>query len=225
MISGKKRAEYKIPKNVKIVDIDHHDANSFYGDYNYVDAEKSSVCSLLVDFFREVEIEFDEDLGKRLMVGICTDNGFFHHPKHPEDDFEKALFLVRHGVDYTKDVAMPILFNDSLKMKKLHGMILENLEVDKENRIGWSTISKKEMKELELNRAEVRLGIHVIQNIKDVDVVFFLIEMEDHIKGSFRSKGRDISIIAPPETGTPCVENVLTPLYCVPETTQSIIAK
>ena len=195
-ISGKKRAEYKFPKKVKIVNIDHHDANSFYGDFNYIDASRSSVCSLLVDFFREVGIEFNKELGKRLMVGLCTDNGFFNHPKDPEDDFEKALFLIRIGVDYMREIALPILFSDSLEMKKLYALVLNNLEVDKKNRIGWSTVSFDEMKNLKLNRAEVRLGIQVIQNIKDIDVVFFLVELEDHIKGSLRSKGRDTSIVA-----------------------------
>lgn len=195
-ISGKAMADYELPKKTKIVNIDHHDGNSFYGDLNYVDVEMSSVCSLIIDFFRDRKIKIDEELGKKLMVGLCTDNGFFNHPKNAEDDFEKALFLVRAGVNYTKDIVLPILFNDSLKMKKLYALILDNLEVDEKNRIGWSTISAEEAKKLGLNRAELRLGVHIIQDIKDIDVVFFLVEVEKGVKGSLRSKGRDISIVA-----------------------------
>tara|TARA_Y100000310_G_scaffold153755_1_gene153236 strand:- start:701 stop:1684 length:984 start_codon:yes stop_codon:yes gene_type:complete len=196
MVSAKKRRDYEFPSKTRVIDIDHHDVNTFYGDFNYVDVDRSSVCSLLIDFFRDRNLEFDAELSRRLIVGLCTDNGFFNHPKDPEDDFEKALFLIRNGVNYRKDVVLPILHNDTLSVKKLQGIVLKNLEIDAENKIAWSTVSLEEYKELKLNRSDIRSGMWVIQSLKGVEAVFFLVEFDDYIKGSLRGRARDISGIA-----------------------------
>ena len=63
----------------KTINIDHHETNSFYGTWNYVDKEAPSCCSVLVNMFKKVGIEFDKVVSLSLMLGICTDTAFFIH--------------------------------------------------------------------------------------------------------------------------------------------------
>jgi len=193
---------YKNPKKegmIKgrfVINMDHHITNTFYGNLNYVDVNQPSACSILVDFFRKKNINFDRELSKRLLLGICTDSGFFKHG-NVNKSLKDALFLIENGADYTNDIINPILNNQPLKMKRYYALLINNLKVNKRKRFAYSSIAYRDIKKLGLNLAEVRLGPGHLNDIKELDFIFTLAEMEDHIKGSFRSKVNiDVSLFA-----------------------------
>ena len=190
-----KRREF--PKGLITINIDHHDTNSYFGDLNYVNPKITSCCSILVDFFKDINLDFDKDLSRRLLLGILTDSGFFLNDKSP-DSMEKAVFLIEKGkINYPKEFYEPIM-NNPWKVKKLIGKLIENMEKTKISgkNVAYSYILQKDIKKLGLNSAEIRLGINFLKDIKDIDVIFTLSEMEDDIKGSFRSNGVDTTLFS-----------------------------
>jgi len=62
--------------------------------------------------------------------------------------------------------------------------------------IAYSFVTKSESDELGLNMSDLRSGIMCMQGIKDVGLVFTLTELEDNIKGSFRSVGIDTTLFS-----------------------------
>lgn len=192
-MSGKLLKDFKLPK-IFTINIDHHKTNIYYGDLNYVSAKKASTCSVLMDLFKANNVKFDKELSLRLLIGVSTDSGFF--------TFETATlalsdadFLIKNGADY-QEVLKKIIYNEPLKMKKYIALLIENLEIDSRG-FGYSCVSYKEIIRLGLNKAEIRLGINDLQLISELKFVFTLTEIEDHIKGSFRSKkGVDVSLFA-----------------------------
>ncbi len=186
----------KIVQDKFIINIDHHITNDFYGNLNYVDVNQPSVCSILVDFFKTVKINFDSELSKRLLLGMCTDSDFFKHG-NINKLFQDALFLMEKGANYLDDIINPILNSQPLKMKKYYALLINNLKISKQKNFAYSSISYNKIKKLKLNLAEVRLGPVQLQDIKEFDFIFILVELEDNIKGSFRSrKNIDVSIFA-----------------------------
>ena len=102
--SGKQREKYELPKGVKVINMDHHPTNIYFGDLNYVDSKNPSTCSLFVDFFRNVNVKFDKELSNRLLLGVCTDSGFFTYDTNPGKALEDAAFLIKHGADYQNSI-------------------------------------------------------------------------------------------------------------------------
>ncbi|MDD5699599.1 MAG: DHH family phosphoesterase [Candidatus Nanoarchaeia archaeon] len=182
-------------KNKKIINIDHHETNSSYGTLNYVDKKAPSCCSILYEFFENRGVRFDRELSLRLMVGLCTDTAFFIHG-NSLDSFKKALVLLeKGGINYKKDLYDPIM-NNPWKLKKLHGLLLANM-VKKEingKTVAYSWVTKKEYEKQKLNEADIRLGISCMQNIKDLNLIFTLVQLNGDIKGSFRSLNLDTTI-------------------------------
>ena len=55
----------EFPSGLTTINIDHHYTNDYFGDLNYIDSNVVSCCSVLVDFFRKVNISFDKELSRR----------------------------------------------------------------------------------------------------------------------------------------------------------------
>jgi phosphoesterase RecJ-like protein len=181
--------EKTIIRNNFLINIDHHQTNKYYGQLNYVDIKQPSVCSILLDLFKFLKIKFDKKLSTSLLLGVCTDSGFFKH-EHSIKALKDALFLIENGANYFEDVINPVLNNQPLKMKKYYSLLINNLKINKEKKFAYSSISYNHIKKLDLNLAEIRLGPNYLADIKEVDFIFTLAEMQNIIKGSFRSSKR-----------------------------------
>lgn len=186
--------DFPLEKNS--VNIDHHPTNSYFARLNYVDSSRSSACSVLLDFFKEMKVRFDKELSTRLLLGIYTDSGGFTHDKGGA--LKDAVFLIDKGADYLEGIVNTIRYNVPLNLKKYYSFLVEKFEIVNfgENRVGVCSVSEKEAKKFRVNLAEVRSGIATLQEIEGVDFLFTLNEMDDLIKGSFRSRDIDVSLFA-----------------------------
>jgi len=182
-------------KNKKVINIDHHPTNLYYGNLNYIDPEMPSCCSILYEFFDKIRFNFDRELSLRLMVGICLDTAFFIHG-NSIDSLKKAIILLEKGkIDYKKEL-YDILTDIPWKLKKFHGLLLTNMKKVEINGniVAYSWATKREYEKLGLNGADIGVGISCMQNIKDLNLIFSLVEFKDEIKGAFRSRGLDTTI-------------------------------
>ncbi len=180
----------------KIINIDHHETNSYYGNLNYVDKNAPSCASILVEFFKKLNIEFDEELARRLLLGILTDTDFFINGDSL-NSMKHAVFLMEKGQINYYGFVKPII-KKSWKLKKLIGVLVNNMEkreIDCKNILS-SYIKQEDIEKYELNASEIRLGINFLKDVKDIDIIFTLSEFPEKIKGSFRSFGIDTSVFS-----------------------------
>ena len=187
--------DFELPKG-KVINIDHHQTNSYYGDLNYVLAEKCSACSVILDLFKKWDVEFDKELATRLLIGVYSDSGYFSH--HP-DAIKEGVYLIDKGADYIEGVVNKIKYNIPLKTKKYYAFITNKFRTQDVDgiKVGVSSVSVEEIEDLGLNLSEIRGGINYLQEIAGLDLLFTLVETEDIIKGSFRSRKKvDVSLIA-----------------------------
>ena len=192
---GKYKDSYDLP-DIDVINIDHHEANTFFGDLNYVDYDAPSTCSALIEIFKPT-ISFDKELSKRLYIGVATDTNLFQAFNNLSRALEEAGFLEKHGGDYKNQVLLPYHFNQSPRLKKYYGRILNKVEIDEENNIAISTLNYEDIQDLELSMSEIRKGPQQITGIKDTSIAVLLVETQELIKGSLRSwDGTDVSEIA-----------------------------
>jgi phosphoesterase RecJ-like protein len=180
-----------------VINIDHHETNTYFGDLNYVNPKRPSGCSILLDLFREWKIKFDRELATRLLLGIYTDSGEFSHDKG--DALKDAVFLIDKNANYLEGIVNVIKYNIPFGIKKYHALLIDNFRVvDFDGyKVGVSCTSLRKVIKLGINLSEIRSGPNYLQEIGGLDFLFTLAEMEDKIKGSFRSRKKiNVSLFA-----------------------------
>ena len=197
---GKNKKEYTLPEDIFSICIDHHPFVKKFTNMRYIDETAVSTCSIVMDFFRSLDIEIDKEIAQRLMLGVVTDSVFLTIYKS-EKAIKEINYLMDKGASYY-EIVQKVKFRTPLRLKKYFAINMSNFVINKEKKFGYSVIKWDEIKELDLNMSEIRLGIQALTDIEGLNVVFNLVETSEGIKGSFRSKNRiDIAKIIEPLGG------------------------
>ena len=178
-----------------LINIDHHPTNTFFGDVNVVEPEKSATCQLLYDLL-ESEQEMDLDIGTNLYAGILTDTGSFGFENTDKKTFETAAKLVGMGV---KSHIVSREIYETLPVKTFYFIreLLNTLEITNDYRIAWLTCSRDLMNKYEVGAGELEGVINFPKNLKPVEFALLFKETEEgNTKVGMRSKDYDVGKIA-----------------------------
>ncbi len=189
--------DYSFPKDIFVINIDHHATNTYFGKLNIVLPEASSSCEVLLDFFRSLEIKIDKTLAKSLALGIYTDTGFLRWGFQGSSKVLKDMaYLVDQGLDLEKELIRP-LSKQTMIQKKLLGLVYSNLKFEPKLQFGYVVIPLKQWQALGLKDEDVGGTSNSIQDLENALFIFTMIEHDDRISLSFRSRADvDVSLFA-----------------------------
>lgn len=88
----------EFPKVSKIINIDHHRSNDYFGDLNLVDDKSAANCEILYGILKTWDIEWDEQLANALYTGITTDTGSFKYESTSSGTLRIAANLIDLGL-------------------------------------------------------------------------------------------------------------------------------
>jgi phosphoesterase RecJ-like protein len=193
-------SDFEIPQNIKVINIDHHASNEYYGNLNYVDPEAASACLLLHRMIKNLDIPVDASTAKALMLGILQDSGQFHYKATKPEDLRAVADLMEKGADLFGTL-WEMSFNISLDTMKLRGLTYTNLKVNKEKAYAYTTITKEEILRENIDINEALKPSDSIKQLKDIRFIFAIREDMDtpgQYNVSFRSHdpSYDVSILA-----------------------------
>jgi len=80
------------------ISIDHHEANTMFADYNYVNHTAPACAQILITVLEALGVQITQDIGTCLLTGIITDTGGFKYQNVKPETFEFAAELLRNGV-------------------------------------------------------------------------------------------------------------------------------
>ena len=192
----------EIIKNCKkLINIDHHVSNDFYGDLNYVVAEASSTCELVYDLLRRNEelyntTTIDKDIATALYTGLMTDTGKLTYSNTHASSFDMAKNLLLIGAD-TQRVIQSVFGSNPFNFYKLLGEALNTLEiVDEKVAIMMVTQEMRERYNIEFK--DIDGIVPYARDIENVEIGILLKEKgNNEIKVSLRSKFyADVSKVA-----------------------------
>lgn len=167
--------KYTPTSGVTKLNIDHHAGNTLYGDYNYV-KHYASCCSVLFYLFREGGVSVDESLATIYYLGLLTDSGFFQYNTVTSEDFQMAAELLKMDAKYY-EVIWKLTFNEKAADMRLKGLVYSNLVIEPDLKVGYSTISLKELNERAINLDQTVLPpADNIKRLEGVDFVFVIRE-------------------------------------------------
>jgi len=113
----------------ELVKIDHHIPLENYGDYQWVEEERSSCCEMIVAFydaFRD-ELKIDSLAATHLYTGMVTDSGRFKYSGVSGDTLRNAAVLLDVGVD--TDTLFARLYLEAYEYLKFKAHIYQRMQI------------------------------------------------------------------------------------------------
>lgn len=177
-------ANYFEYANCKI-QIDHHEANTMFADYNFVNPTAPACCQILITVLKFLGIEITKDIGTCLLTGIITDTGGFKYQSVKAETFEFAAELLSKGVKVS-DIYRRVLQTISREKFELRKIAMNRIEILEKGKIAFTYINKEDEKK---TNSEDHDGIvEMGRDIDGVEISIFLRETDENTyKISLRS--------------------------------------
>ena len=125
----------------ELIKIDHHIPLENYGDYSWVEEDRSSACEMVVKFYEtfQDQLKIDSQAATYLYTGIVTDSGRFKYEGVTGDTLRCAATLLDVGVDTERLFAR--LYLEAYEYLKFKAHIYEKMQVT-ENGVAYIIIDK-----------------------------------------------------------------------------------
>jgi phosphoesterase RecJ-like protein len=180
----------------KLIKIDHHPNDDFYGNLMWVEDQVSSTSELIVQFY----LDFSDDLtmsteaARLLYAGIVGDTGRFLYPATTPKTLERAAFLMNFSFDASK--INQELTSIPMKVAKLFGEVYQDIRVD-ENGAAYVLLSAKTLEQYQLNDSQTSPVVSLPGQLEEVlSWVIFVEQPDGKYRACLRSKGPIINKIA-----------------------------
>ena len=175
------------------LNLDHHEDNPLYAEYNLVDAKAAASADIVARLFPELGVPIEKPAAEAIYTGIRTDTGDFRFRNVSSEAHELVADLLRAGV-VPAEVDDRINRTGTIEQLNIVGVTLANavrygeaiiatVDNDDYERTGGTELDSKE-------------AIDNLRTVAGVDVVAHLREVPGGTKGSLRSERMDVAEIA-----------------------------
>ena len=181
-------------KPKKIINIDHHISNTYYGDLNYVIPESSSACEIVAIILEKWFKNINDKSKTALYTGIITDSNRFLYNSTSKKTLKIASWL------YVDSLNTQYIYNKLYLKPKLDFDILQFIykKIKIKDSIGYYIINKEDISQFKKESFEFKKYISLLNGYKDIKIWFSVIwKEEDQIyKISLRSRKYNLIDIA-----------------------------
>ena len=182
-ISNKK---YKLCR--ELIKIDHHIPLENYGNYRWVEEERSSCCEMVVAFydaFRDV-LKIDSEAATHLYTGMVTDSGRFKYSGVTGDTLRNAAVLLDVGVN--TDILFARLYLEAYEYLKFKAHIYNRMQITP-NGVAYIVIDRAMQEEFGLSLEQASACIGNLDSIRGCICWIAFIESGDD-QGTIRVRLR-----------------------------------
>ena len=171
--------------------IDHHEAPENYSELQYSDPSMSSTCEMIYHFIDKLgDVDkIDKNISRSLYAGIMTDTGSFKYSSPTSETHNIIARLIKYGARNT--VIHDLVYdNYSADRMKLLGYCLnDKLLLFPENKSAIISLTNDELKRFNFKKGDTEGIINYALAIKDTIFAAFIVERDNIVKLSLRSKG------------------------------------
>lgn len=171
------------------INIDHHESNKMFADYNFVNPVAPACCQILIQVLEFLGVNINVDIGTCLLTGIITDTGGFKYPGTSTETFEFTSWLLSIGVNVS-DIYRRVLEIKTKANFYLTKRAIERLEFLEDGKIAFTYITKKDEEELNTNPGDHEGLVEIGRAIEGVEVSILLREADGFFKASLRSTSK-----------------------------------
>jgi len=188
------RAEQCIAKRKLLINIDHHESNTRFGDINWVSAREPSTGELVFKLLKAARWQITKQIANCLFTAISTDTGSFQYPTTRPGTYHIAAELVRRGADLAK-ICDEVYQSYPLSRAKLLKHVYSHFKLTQGNRIAYLWLKKADFARAGADTVDAEGIIDHIRAIEPVVVACVFEEIEpDLIHISLRSKSEQVNV-------------------------------
>ncbi len=177
----------KAPKFV----IDHHLDSHKIADYIITDPSKCSTAELVYEIITELNGEpfSAKPFREAIYTGIVTDTGNFEYGPYTGRTMRIIADIIESGIE--KEKILNVLYNNfSAERMRLQGLALnQRMTVLADLRTAYITLSRHDLEEYKHVKGDTEGFVNLPLSIKGIRFSVLLIEKDNFVKFSFRSKG------------------------------------
>ena len=180
-----------------VINIDHHQGNSGYGDVRWFNSSYAAVGEMVLELVEELGVALTPDMATQLFVAIVTDTGSFRYPGVLPRTFEMCGRLVAAGADPVL-TARRLYDSNTLTRLRLQGAVLQSLETIDSGRVALLYLDEITLQGTGATPEETDGLINLPLSVKAIRAVAFFKQAESGAyRVSLRSKGEvDVGRIA-----------------------------
>ncbi len=168
-------------EQARIINIDHHDSNTMFGDLNWVDRNASSAGEMVFHLAHACGWRITRDTAEALWVAIATDTGRFAYENTSANTLRIAAELVEAGAR-PYELYSEVYLSLPIKELKLQERALASLQVREQGRVAFVCIANRDFEELECGPENAQDIVNLARKVQGVKVGIFFYELADSDK-------------------------------------------
>lgn len=169
----------------KIINIDHHKSNKYFGDINYVLEEYSSSAEIVYDIIKELDLPMNKEIATMLYIGIDTDTGRFMYSSTTNDTMQKVSKLMSYGIDIN-EINIKLYRSMSKNIFDLYKLAINKINFYKD--FAYLVLENDDFLKTNTTRDDTDDILALLQGLEDYDMIAIIKEVKDIYKVSLRSK-------------------------------------
>ena len=179
----------------EVIKLDHHIPIETYGDYQWVEEERSSTCEMIAHFYDTFsdELKIDTEAATYIYAGMVTDSGRFRFRDVSSETMRLAGVMLKNNID--TDVLFANLYLKDFSEFKFESYAHKKMKISK-NGVVSLFVSKAMQKKLGLSSEQASASVSFMDSIKGSLIWIAFIEGEKDIRVRLRSRFVKISDLA-----------------------------
>jgi len=175
--------------------IDHHQSNTGFAEFNYIEPHASSTSELVFHLVEKL-VTPCIDIATVIYAGIVCDTGGFKYNSTAKSTMDIVSQLMDMGISFT-EIYNDMLHKHSFAASKAKGIVLQNAMQTSDKRIVYSYITREERAGTGANTSDLDGIVEYLLNTKGAEAAVLVYEKKvEETKVSFRSQDPDVGAVA-----------------------------
>lgn len=177
-----------------LINIDHHQDSSFFGNINIVKGNTSSTSEIIYEILNKAKISIDKDMATCLLAGIFGDTDSFKNVNTTNRTLTITSHLLAVGANL-KQITRHTLQDKSLSTLRLWGRILSRIKKHEDFNIISAVITQEDLAKTHALEEDLEGIANFLNSIPDVRASIILTERRNgEIKGSLRTLNDKVDV-------------------------------
>ena len=181
-------------KHKRLINIDHHQSNTRYGEVNWISAREASTGELIFRLLRAAAWPITPAIADCLFTAVSTDTGSFQYSTTRPVTYHTAGELVKLGA-HVETICHEVYQSFSLSRVRLLQHVYNHFRLAHNNQIAWLWLRKRDFARTGADRSDTEGLIDHIRAIEPVVVAIVFEEIEPELtRISLRSKSSSVDV-------------------------------
>ena len=164
--------------STRIVNIDHHISNDYFGDINWVDASYSSVGEMIYELLMQLGVKLTGSMAQNLYTSVFTDTGRFSFSNTTAKSLQYAAEYVEAGARPIDSFAN-VYANRTMKSFKLQSLSFKTLTKFLDGRGFYFVVDRKMLQETETSLEDTEGFLDTVRTLRGFEIVTFFKEVDE----------------------------------------------